>query len=287
MPLDGEYEPSPSSRVAEQVALYESSGGTKGATMIGLPVVILTTRGARSGKIRKTPLMRVEHEGRYAVVASQGGAPKHPVWYHNVVADPHVELQDGAVRRDMVAHEADGRRARRVVGPRRRGVPQLRRLPDEDRPADPGLRPRGARPDPGVTRCPRLGSEHDPHREGRRAPPAPRRSRAARPHQRLGRHQRHGRRRPPRLPRARDRQPLDRRHPRLPRRRADPARPDDRRRRARSRQPSSCPSRRTSRPGTATRPRPSAAPSESASSGRTSRTRCAPSTTRWLRSTPP
>ncbi len=87
---------------------YEASGGTAGTTLRGLPVIILTTRGARTGKIRKTPLMRVEHEGRYAVVASKGGAPRNPVWYYNVVADPHVQLQDGPVRRDMVAHEASG-----------------------------------------------------------------------------------------------------------------------------------------------------------------------------------
>lgn len=73
-----------------------------------MPVIVLTTRGARSGKIRKSPLMRVEHDGSYAVVASLGGAPKHPVWYHNVVADPRVELQDGSVRQDMTAHEATG-----------------------------------------------------------------------------------------------------------------------------------------------------------------------------------
>ncbi|HZG97325.1 MAG TPA: nitroreductase family deazaflavin-dependent oxidoreductase [Nocardioidaceae bacterium] len=108
MPIVGEYEPSPSQWVRDQVAAYESSGGTEGTTMRGLPVVILTTRGARSGKVRKTPLMRVEHDGRYAVVASAAGAPQHPVWYHNVVADPHVELQDGAVRRDMVAREVTG-----------------------------------------------------------------------------------------------------------------------------------------------------------------------------------
>ena len=108
MPLDGEYEASPSARSREQVELYESSGGTQGTTLNDRPVVILTTLGARSGKLRKTPLMRVEHEGRYAVVASMGGAPKHPVWYHNVVADPQVELQDGADRWDMVAHEATG-----------------------------------------------------------------------------------------------------------------------------------------------------------------------------------
>ncbi|MFD7495072.1 nitroreductase family deazaflavin-dependent oxidoreductase [Streptomyces sp. NPDC059832] len=108
MPLQGEYEPSPAQWVRDQVELFESSGGTEGTTMRGLPVIILTTRGAKSGKIRKTPLMRVEHDGAYAVVASQGGAPKHPVWYHNIVADPRVELQDGPVRQDMNAREATG-----------------------------------------------------------------------------------------------------------------------------------------------------------------------------------
>lgn len=108
MPLQGEYEPSPQQWVRDQVELFESSGGTQGTMMRGMPVIILTTRGARSGKIRKTPLMRVEHDGTYAVVASQGGAPKHPVWYHNIVADPRVELQDGPDRRDMNAREATG-----------------------------------------------------------------------------------------------------------------------------------------------------------------------------------
>ncbi|WP_030381466.1 MULTISPECIES: nitroreductase family deazaflavin-dependent oxidoreductase [unclassified Streptomyces] len=110
MPLDGEYEPSPDQVVRDQVELYESSGGTEGTKHedTGLPVIILTTRGARSGKIRKTPLMRVEHEGRYAVVASLGGAPKHPVWYHNVVADPRVTLQDGPTVQDMTAREVTG-----------------------------------------------------------------------------------------------------------------------------------------------------------------------------------
>ena len=108
MPLSGTYEPSPDKRSREQVELYESSGGAKGNTLRGKPVIILTTRGARSGLVRKTPLMRVEHEGRYAVVASQGGAPKHPVWYHNLVADPHVELQDGPTKQDMTAREVTG-----------------------------------------------------------------------------------------------------------------------------------------------------------------------------------
>ncbi|MEU6709596.1 nitroreductase family deazaflavin-dependent oxidoreductase [Streptomyces wuyuanensis] len=110
MPLEGEYEPSPTQWVREQVELYESSGGTQGTTLLDtdLPVVILTTRGAKSGKIRKSPLMRVENEGRYAIVASLGGSPTHPVWYFNVKADPHVELQDGPVRQDMTAREVTG-----------------------------------------------------------------------------------------------------------------------------------------------------------------------------------
>ncbi|NED14874.1 nitroreductase family deazaflavin-dependent oxidoreductase [Streptomyces sp. SID9124] len=108
MPLQGEYEPSPSQWVRDQVEQYESSGGTEGTTMRGMPVIVLTTLGAKSGKIRKTPLMRVEHDGLYAVVASQGGAPTHPVWYHNLKADPRAELQDGPVRRDMTAREVTG-----------------------------------------------------------------------------------------------------------------------------------------------------------------------------------
>ncbi|MFF8787933.1 nitroreductase family deazaflavin-dependent oxidoreductase [Streptomyces sp. NPDC015125] len=108
MPLQGEYEPSPEQWVRDQVEEYESSGGREGTTIRGLPVVVLTTRGAKSGKIRKSPLMRVEHDGTYAVVASMGGAPRHPVWYHNVVADPRVELQDGPARRDMTAREVTG-----------------------------------------------------------------------------------------------------------------------------------------------------------------------------------
>lgn len=108
MPLQGEYEPSPAQWVRDQVEQYESSGGTEGTSMRGMPVIILTTLGAKSGKIRKTPLMRVEHNGAYAVVASQGGAPKHPVWYHNLTADPRAELQDGPVRKDMTAREVTG-----------------------------------------------------------------------------------------------------------------------------------------------------------------------------------
>ncbi|MFI7013889.1 nitroreductase family deazaflavin-dependent oxidoreductase [Streptomyces sp. NPDC050164] len=110
MPLEGEYEPSPTQWVRQQVELYESSGGTEGTTLQGskMPVVVLTSRGARSGKLRKTPVMRVEHEGVYAAVASLGGSPKHPVWYFNIKADPHVELQDGPVKQDMIAREVTG-----------------------------------------------------------------------------------------------------------------------------------------------------------------------------------
>lgn len=108
MPLRGEYKPSPSDWAREQVETYERTDGAEGSTMRGKPVVILTTVGAKSGKLRKTPLMRVEHSGTYAVVASLGGAPKHPVWYHNIVANPDVELQDGAAKRDMTAREVSG-----------------------------------------------------------------------------------------------------------------------------------------------------------------------------------
>ncbi|WP_405646794.1 nitroreductase family deazaflavin-dependent oxidoreductase [Streptomyces uncialis] len=108
MPLQGQYEPSPTAWVREQVELYERSGGTEGTTLRDMPVVVLTTLGARSGKLRKSPVMRVEHEGRYAAVASLGGAPNNPVWYHNLLGDPRVELQDGPVRQDMTAREVTG-----------------------------------------------------------------------------------------------------------------------------------------------------------------------------------
>lgn len=110
MPLQGEYEPSTIGWVREQVERYEASGGTEATTLreTGMPVVVLTMHGAQSGKLRKVPLMRVEHGGRYAAVASQGGAPRHPQWYWNLRADPHLELQDGPTRRDMVARELSG-----------------------------------------------------------------------------------------------------------------------------------------------------------------------------------
>ena len=108
MTQNGEYAPSPEKWVRDQVAVYEASGGAEGNTMRGRPVVIVTSTGAKSGKARKTPLMRVEHDGRYALVASQGGAPKHPTWYFNLVAHPRVRIQDGPVPRDMVVREITG-----------------------------------------------------------------------------------------------------------------------------------------------------------------------------------
>jgi deazaflavin-dependent oxidoreductase (nitroreductase family) len=110
MPLHGEYEPSPVGWVRDQVERYERSDGAEASTLrdTGMPVIIVTNRGARTGKLRKTPLMRVEHEGRYAAIASQGGAPEHPVWYHNLLAHPEVEVRDRDQVWDMRA---------RLVGP--------------------------------------------------------------------------------------------------------------------------------------------------------------------------
>lgn len=99
------YVPSPKKREREQVALYEATGGVEGGALDGRPVIILTHTGARTGLTRKTPLMRVEHDGRYAIIASYGGAASDPLWYRNVVANPVVELQDGAVKQTMRARE--------------------------------------------------------------------------------------------------------------------------------------------------------------------------------------
>jgi F420H(2)-dependent quinone reductase len=111
MPLDGDYEPSPSRWVREQVETYEESGGERGNTLLdtGLPVIILTTRGNKTGKLRKTPLMRVEHGGEYALVASQGGAPTNPVWYYNLDADPTgVTIQDGPEPIEVRVRKVEG-----------------------------------------------------------------------------------------------------------------------------------------------------------------------------------
>ncbi len=108
MPIEGTYEPSPFAFAAEQVEQYERSGGAESNTLQGKPCVILWTRGRKTGTVRKSPLMRVKHGDRYAVVASMGGAPKHPVWYLNLLADPNVSLQDGPEVRDYTARVAEG-----------------------------------------------------------------------------------------------------------------------------------------------------------------------------------
>lgn len=108
MPLTGEYEPSPEQWVRDQVEEIESSGGARGNELRGMAVVLLTTVGAKSGKLRKNPLMKVEHDGVYAVVASMGGAPKHPTWYFNLRANPRVELRDATSVWDMTAREITG-----------------------------------------------------------------------------------------------------------------------------------------------------------------------------------
>ncbi|WP_028477554.1 nitroreductase family deazaflavin-dependent oxidoreductase [Nocardia sp. CNY236] len=105
MPLTGEYEPSTSERARKHAEEYENSGGTEGAIMQGVPIVLLTSKGAKTGKLRRTPLVRVEHGGEYAVVAGMAGVPKRPVWYYNVKAEPHVELRDGPINKDYTARE--------------------------------------------------------------------------------------------------------------------------------------------------------------------------------------
>jgi deazaflavin-dependent oxidoreductase (nitroreductase family) len=108
MPLSGDYAPGTSAWAREQAERYEATDGREAGDLRGRPIIVLTSVGARTGKLRKTALMRVEHDGCYAVVASKGGSAKHPVWYHNLVANPHVELQDGPARRDYLARELAG-----------------------------------------------------------------------------------------------------------------------------------------------------------------------------------
>ncbi|MCO8273168.1 nitroreductase family deazaflavin-dependent oxidoreductase [Actinoplanes sp. TRM 88003] len=108
MPLTGEYAPSTSDWARKQAEKIEGTAGAEGNDLQGYPVVLLTSVGARSGKLRKTPLMRVEHEGEYAVVGSLGGAPKNPVWVYNLRKNPHVELRDETVEHDYVAREVEG-----------------------------------------------------------------------------------------------------------------------------------------------------------------------------------
>lgn len=108
MPLKGEYAPGKSAWARKQAETFEASNGGEAATLQGKPIIVLTSVGAKTGKLRKTALMRVEHDGTYAIVASRGGAAKNPVWYHNLKTNPHVELQDGADKRDYEAREVSG-----------------------------------------------------------------------------------------------------------------------------------------------------------------------------------
>ena len=108
MTLSGDYEPSKQQWVRDQVATYERTDGAEGNQIQGRPIVVITSRGAKSGKLRKNPVMRVEHDGVYAAVASKGGAPEHPDWFHNFVANPEVDLQDGADRASYLARVAEG-----------------------------------------------------------------------------------------------------------------------------------------------------------------------------------
>jgi deazaflavin-dependent oxidoreductase (nitroreductase family) len=107
MPLDGVYAPGKAEWARKQADLYEASEGREAGELRGRPIIVLTSVGARTGKLRKTALMRVEHDGQYAVVASKGGSSKHPAWHFNLREHPHVELQDGSVKRDYLARELD------------------------------------------------------------------------------------------------------------------------------------------------------------------------------------
>ena len=108
MPLQGEYAPSSAKWVRDQVEEIESSGGERGTLLRGVPVIVITSVGSESGKLRKNPVMRVEHDGRYAAVASKGGAPEHPAWYRNLVEHPLVEVQDATEKGDFTARELSG-----------------------------------------------------------------------------------------------------------------------------------------------------------------------------------
>ena len=145
MPLTGDYAPSTAGWARKQAERYEASDGAEASDLRGRPVIVLTSVGAKTGKLRKTALMRVEHDGDYAVVASMGGAPKHPVWYYNLKANPHVELQDGPAKRDYRAREVERHGEGGLVGARGRSLAGLRQVPDEDHTPDPGLRPRAVR----------------------------------------------------------------------------------------------------------------------------------------------
>ncbi len=108
MPIQGEYAPSTSDWARKQAEAFEASNGTEANELRGMPIIVVTSIGAKSGKVRKTPLMRVEHNGEYAAIASLGGAPENPVWYYNLKKNPLVELQDETVKKEYTAREVFG-----------------------------------------------------------------------------------------------------------------------------------------------------------------------------------
>ncbi|MBB2891820.1 nitroreductase family deazaflavin-dependent oxidoreductase [Flexivirga oryzae] len=108
MPLQGEYAEEKTGWVKDQLATIDETGTTESVGIKGMAVVVFTMRGAKSGKLRRVPLMRVEHDGVYAAVASKGGAPEHPAWYHNIKTNPQVEVQDGTSTHDGVARQISG-----------------------------------------------------------------------------------------------------------------------------------------------------------------------------------
>ena len=149
MPLHGEYAPGTSAWARKQAERYEASNGAEAADLRGRPIIVLTSVGARTGRLRKTALMRVEHEGVYAVVASKGGTPSHPVWYHNLVANPHVELQERTDAARLPRPRGGRPRTGDLVGPRRPRLARLRELPAPHGAHHPGLRARAdGRPRP-------------------------------------------------------------------------------------------------------------------------------------------
>ena len=141
MALTGTYVPSKQQWVRDQVAAYEASDGAEANTLrdTGYPIVVITSVGAKSGHLRKNPVMRVERDGRYVAIASKGGSDDNPEWYHNFVAHPEVELQDGPEKHTYAVRLLERRRAAGVVGLLRRDLADVRGVPEADRPRDPGV----------------------------------------------------------------------------------------------------------------------------------------------------
>ncbi len=141
MPLNGEYAPSTAEWARKQAERYEASDGAVSGALRGRPIIVLTSVGATTGMLRKTALMRVAHDDVYAVVASLGGAARNPVWYHNLKANPHCELQDGPSRRDYLAREVSGDEKAVWWARAVEAWPDYAKYQSQDASGDPGLRP--------------------------------------------------------------------------------------------------------------------------------------------------